>query len=516
MIEVKEIQQGLDETLEHAVAKKLKIAEKDVLRAELLRRGVDARHKDRVHFVASAAVQLRKGEEKYTPYTPYTPPQVHVLREKPKLRPVVVGAGPAGLFAALTLARSGAEPLLIEQGDCVEERQRAVKAFTLTGRLDPDSNIQFGEGVAGAFSDGKLNSGTHDVRGRQVLRELAAAGAPEEILWEAKPHIGTDRLPAAVAGLREAIKAAGGEVRFRTPLRDLVIENGAVRAIVTDREEIPAERVILAAGHSARALFYMLRERGAELIRKPFSIGVRCEHPQSLINESQYGAFAAHPALGAADYKLAVHLPTGRDVYSFCMCPGGEVAAASSEEGRLCVNGMSPFARDGRNANSALLVNVQPSDFPGASPLAGIEFQRHWEEAAFRLGGGLYRAPAQLVEDFLLGRPSEQGGSVKPTYPLGVRWCDLSECLPTFASASLRDAFPLFERKIRGFAMGDAVLTGIEARSSSPVRIVRNETGESNLRGLYPTGEGAGYAGGILSAAVDGIRQAERVLDSYQ
>ena len=514
MIEVKEIQWGLDESLQHAVAKKLRISEKDIQKVELLRRGVDARHKDRVHFVASAAVSLRRGEEKYPAYVPYTPPKVAVLRQKPALRPIVVGAGPAGLFAALTLARAGAEPILLEQGDCVEERQKAVRRFTLTGQLDPDSNIQFGEGGAGAFSDGKLNSGTHDFRGKQVLYDLVAAGAPEEILWEAKPHIGTDRLPAAVAGLREEIKANGGEVRFRTALRDIVVRDGRLCAVVTDKEEIPCDRLILATGHSARALVETLYARGVKMIRKPFSMGLRCEHPQSLINESQYGAFASHPALGAADYKLAVHLPTGRDVYSFCMCPGGEIAAASSEEGRLCVNGMSPFARDGRNANAALLVNVQPEDFPGDSPLAGMEFQRRWEEAAYSLGGGNYRAPVQRVEDFLLCRPSEQGGSVKPTYPLGVRWCDLRECLPEFISSSLRDAFPLFDRKIKGFAMPDAVLTGIEARSSSPVRIVRDENGESSIRGIYPTGEGAGYAGGILSAAVDGIRQAEKILNT--
>ena len=520
MIEIKDISLPLDGDLKAACAKKLRVPLSDVREARLLRRSVDARHKNDVHFIASAAVSLRRGEEKYPAYIPYTPPTVTPLAEKPRGRVVVCGAGPAGLFAALTLARAGAEPLLIERGAPVEERERDVERFLQTRILDTESNVQFGEGGAGAFSDGKLNSGTHDPRTRQVLHELVAAGAPEEILWQAKPHIGTDRLPGAVRGLREAILSAGGEVRFHTRLCDLTIENGALRSVCVEcggvAEEIPVSALILCAGHSARDLFALLFDKGVALQQKAFSMGVRCEHPQSLIDRAQYGDFAAHPALGAADYKLAVHLPSGRGVYTFCMCPGGTVVAASSEEGLLCVNGMSTFARDGKNANAALLCDVTPADFPSAHPLAGVELQREWERAAFLASGGDYRAPAQRMEDFLLDRPSAGAGSVEPSYPLGVKWGTLQGCLPDFVLRSLREAVPLFDRKLRGYALPDAVLTGIEARSSSPVRILRNEAGEANVAGLFPCGEGAGYAGGILSAAVDGIRQAEKVTEKLR
>ena len=520
MIEVRDVRLPLDGDLKTACAKKLGVKGADVLSARLLRRSVDARRKNDVHFLVSAAVSLRQGEERFTPYVPWTPPEVTPLREKPKFRPVVCGAGPAGLFAALTLARSGAEPLLIERGSRVEERQKDVERFLTTRVLDTESNVQFGEGGAGAFSDGKLTTGTHDVRGRQVLHDLAAAGAPEEILWQAKPHIGTDRLPGAVRGLRQMIEKNGGEVRFHTRLTDLRVENGALTGVTLSaggREEFfPTDTLILAAGHSARDLFALLYEKGAALTQKAFSMGVRCEHPQELINRAQYGSFAAHPALGAADYKLAVHLPDGRGVYTFCMCPGGSVVAAASEDGRLVVNGMSAFARDGINANAALLCEVRPGDFGSAHPLAGVELQRQWERAAFLAGGGDWRAPAQRMGDFLAGRESVQAGSVTPTYPLGVRFTALEECLPGFVCASLRRAVPLFARKLRDFDLPDAVLTGIESRSSSPVRILRDETGQSNLRGLYPCGEGAGYAGGILSAGVDGIRQAEKVLEALR
>jgi uncharacterized FAD-dependent dehydrogenase len=487
---------------------------------------VDARRKADVHFVVSVAVKLKDGGASFIErglaraYAPYMPPGVVKLPSKPRTRPVVCGAGPAGLFAALTLARSGAQPIVIERGMPVEQRRAEIERFHRTRLLNPDSNIQFGEGGAGAFSDGKLNTGIGDARRLQVLHELHAAGAPDEILWQAEGHIGTDRLPEVVSGLRRAIQSAGGEVRFGARLKDILISDNMLRAVAVETGEtidiLETECLILAAGHSARDVYSLLCERKVIMRPKPFSIGVRVEHRQALVSTAQYGKAAGHPALGAANYRLSYHLPSGRSVYTFCMCPGGEVVAAASESGGVVTNGMSRFLRDGENANAALLASLTPADFGSAHPLAGVQFQRRWEEAAFRLGGGDYTAPAQRMGDFLLGRPSNGAGAVRPTYPLGLRFCDLAGCLPAFAITALREAVPVFDRRLRGFADPDALLTGVETRSSAPVRIVRDESGQSSLRGLYPCGEGAGYAGGILSAAVDGLRIAEKVLEKMQ
>ena len=439
-------------------------------------------------------------------------------------RPLVIGMGPCGLFAGLVLAQMGLRPIILERGKNV--RERTVDTFGLWRRkvLNPESNVQFGEGGAGTFSDGKLYSQISDKRhyGRKVLAEFAKAGAPEEILYVSKPHIGTFRLVSMVENMRADIEALGGEIRFSHRVDDVLIETDAagvrkVRGVtLADGGQIRADHVVMALGHSARDTFFMLHERGVFLEAKPFSIGFRIEHPQSLIDRARFGPQAGHPVLGAADYKLVHHCRNGRSVYSFCMCPGGTVVAAASEPGRVVTNGMSQYSRNERNANAAIVVGITPGDYAefdsSGSPLAGIALQRHWEEQAFRLGGENYDAPGQLVGDFLRQRASTRFGAVQPSYTPGVTLGDLSSALPRYAIDAIREALPAFDRQVKGFAMDDAILTGVETRTSSPVRMTRGEDGQSlNTRGLFPAGEGAGYAGGILSAGVDGIRAAEAV-----
>ncbi|MEP7247345.1 MAG: FAD-dependent protein [Gammaproteobacteria bacterium] len=532
MIRLTELSLPLDHpegALRKAILKRLRLDEPDLLDFTVFKRSYDARKKNSViTFVYIVDLSVRNEAAilaclandptvRASPDTTYYP-----VGHAPAItqeRPVVVGFGPCGLFAALLLAQSGFKPIVLERGPDVRQRTKDTWALWRKNILTPESNVQFGEGGAGLFSDGKLYSQIKDPKfyGRKVMREFVRAGAPEEIMYASKPHIGTFRLTGVVAAMRTEIISLGGEVRFESKVCDLFIDNGQIEGVqLTDGEKIMSRHVVLALGHSARDTFRMLHTRGVFIEPKAFALGFRIEHPQSLIDKVRLGKYAGHPQLGAADYKLIHHARNGRAVYSFCMCPGGTVVAATSETNRVVTNGMSQYSRNERNANSGIVVGINPdADFPGG-PLAGVELQERLESLAFDLGGSDYCAPGQLAGDFIRGVPSTVLGDVEPSYKPGVRLGDLSASLPAYAIDAMREALPEFGKQIRGFDRADAVLTGIETRTSSPVRITREpETLESlNVRGLYPGGEGAGYAGGILSAGVDGIRIAEAVARS--
>ncbi|QAZ38119.1 hypothetical protein C1M51_01030 [Methylibium sp. Pch-M] len=531
-----------EDALRPAVVARLGIADAQLQAFTVFKRSYDARRKTAVVLIYTvdcevadeAAVRARLGSDPHVRPAPDT--RYRFVGQAPDgyyatsagtaapLRPLVIGFGPCGIFAALILAQMGLRPIVLERGKAVRERTQDTWGLWRRRVLDPESNVQFGEGGAGTFSDGKLWSQISDPRHltRKVLTEFVKAGAPEEILYVAKPHIGTFRLVSMVEKMRADIEALGGEIRFQQRVTDLLIEDGHLRGVaLASGEQLRADHVVLALGHSARDTFEMLQRRGVYLEAKPFSIGYRIEHPQGLIDKARFGPNAGHPLLGAADYKLVHHARNGRSVYSFCMCPGGTVVAATSEPGRVVTNGMSQYSRNERNANAGIVVGITPQDYRQdglaegpVNPLDGIAFQRFWESRAYALGGSNYEAPGQRLGDFLVGRPSTAWGSVLPSYKPGVRLTDLAQpgnaSLPDYAIEAIREALPAFEKQIAGFSLPDAVLTGVETRTSSPLRITRGKDCQSlNVAGLYPAGEGAGYAGGIMSAGVDGIEVAE-------
>lgn len=530
MLRLSEIKLPLDHpesAIEAAVIARLDeigVAAKELVRFHVFRRAHDARKRADIKLtyiidveLQNEAAVLKRLELQPLPHCGPTPDMTyHFVARAPagstQLRPVVIGMGPCGLFAGLILAQMGFRPIILERGKAVRERTKDTWGLWRRNELNPESNVQFGEGGAGTFSDGKLYSQIKDPKhyGRKVLDEFVKAGAPEDILYLSRPHIGTFRLVSMVEKMRAEIHQLGGEVRFQQRVEDIEIEGGKVRGLrLSSGETLRCDHVVLAIGHSARDTFQMLHDRGVYMEAKPFSLGFRIEHPQGVIDRSRFGKFAGHEKLGAADYKVVHHASNGRAVYSFCMCPGGTVVAATSEPGRVVTNGMSQYSRAERNANAGIVVGITPDDYPGG-PLAGIDFQRKWEERAFELGGRDYCAPGQLVGDFIAGRPSTSLGSVTPSYKPGVKPTDLSTALPDYVIEAIREALPELDKKIKGFAMHDAVLTGVETRTSSPLRLRRKDDCQSvNVEGLYPAGEGAGYAGGIYSAAIDGIEVAE-------
>lgn len=512
-----------DNDLKIAIAKKLKINADDIISFDLIKRSLDARKKNDIKFVVTVKAKIKGNESKIIAKAKTNEVSLYKKEKysfiniaKSNCKNVIIGSGPAGLFAAYIMVKSGLKPIIIERGEKIEDRIKSVNDFFEGGKLNPESNIQFGEGGAGTFSDGKLNTGISDKRIRLVLETFVEFGAPKEILYEQKPHIGTDVLRKVIINFRKYIENNGGEFHFKTKFIGFNQQNGKIVSAITQHntniEEIPCDNIILAIGHSARDTFESLYNQNIIMQQKPFAIGARIEHSQEFINKIQYGNEFNNKYLPVADYKTAVHLENGRSVYSFCMCPGGYVVAAASEQNMIAVNGMSNYLRDGKNANSAILVNVRPSDFPSQHPLAGIELQRDIEKKAFNITGA-YKAPAQTLKSLLYGKENTFG-SVIPTYQPSVVLCDLHKVLPAFIIDSIKEGLLLIDKKMHGFADENAILTAPETRSSSPVKIVRNENYISNIIGLYPCGEGAGYAGGITSAAVDGIRIAEKIINS--
>jgi uncharacterized protein len=539
MIRITELRLPIEhapEELEVAILKRLGISSKDFVNFIVFKRSYDARKNIALAFIYTVDVSVKNEEAILTKFghdqhvRPSPDTSYHFVaqannqsNDSLKERPVVIGFGPCGIFAALVLAQMGFKPIVLERGKQVRERTQDTWGLWRKNVLNPESNVQFGEGGAGTFSDGKLYSQIKDPKfyGRKVIQEFIKAGAPEEIAYVAKPHIGTFRLVGVVEKMRQEIISLGGEVRFQQKVTGFEIKDGVMAAVnLESGEKLAARHVIIALGHSARDTFKALHEAGVYIEPKPFSVGFRIEHPQSLIDRARLGPHAGNPLIGAADYKLVHHAKNGRAVYSFCMCPGGTVVAATSEEGRVVTNGMSQYSRNERNANAGIVVNVDPEDYGGSAknPLAGIDFQRALESKAFELGGRNYEAPGQLVGDFVIGKTSTEFGKVIPSYKPGVHLTDLAQALPDFVIEAMREALPAFDKKIKGFAMHDAVLTGVETRTSSPLRITRDNDYQSlNTKGLYPAGEGAGYAGGILSAGVDGIKVAEALaLDMIQ